>query len=1055
MEKNFKVYKSSAGSGKTFTLVKEFLKLCLKSNDVFGFARILAITFTNKATFEMKERIMRALKELSLDLPSAQLLKSILLEETSLTAEDLKHKAHQILTAILHNYADFGISTIDRFTHRVIRTFSKDLELSPVFRVELDEKALLIEVIDELVDAIGRDEELTELILKFTFFRMDEEKAWKVDRELLEFAQRILQERAMPYLSELRKLDSTDFEKALSQYDELTSTFEKELVRIGDVSSALIKQHGIQKESFAGNSKLSVYFENLAKGELTKITPSNQLQGNIDKGNWYAGKCAADQKGAIDAIKEDLLKYFNEIQELRETKYAEYITASEIKKTIHSLSLLNQIERKLSAYKKQEKVLNISDFNRIIADVVIHEPMPFIYERLGDRYRHIMIDEFQDTSVLQFTNLLPLVEDALAKGHENLIVGDAKQAIYRFRGGEVEQFAEMPDYVPHYTEDSDIYQERMLSLKRQYNENTLNYNFRSSVEVVQFNNDFFTYVKNWPNVSPKIKSIFNQHEQLLLSDKKRGYVEISFSTGKGKQEKRDAFEAKVLQSIQESIADGYSLKDIAILFRKKEHAENMASFLTEAKLSIISSEALKLENDMEVNFLINLSKWIYFPEIHLVQKELIEYFFYREQLTGSLDENLEKYTRSATGISKLFESVGIVFSAEAIKLKSLHEFYESLIRTFSLNEVYSLYIQTFQDTVLDFAKTIKGTIPQFLEWWEEHKAEVALDIPDELDAITLMTIHKSKGLEFPIVIFPYADQKIEYSGAMRKDYLWTKTPENETQPLPYALVEFTKRLADSQLNEVYREELEKKQIDLINVVYVAFTRAVDRLYIHTEESTRKSSELNLPDLLKGFVNANQLEEREGRFCIGNAIKKEDTDAVAVSSEDPDTIHLEYLSRPWNSKIRISESAHREWEQGEQVQYGILLHEVLGAIHDKKEVEAVLENYVLDGVLSKEQAADFQSKINSLLNKPFIELYFNKSNACRREASILSNEGKLLRPDRVVYLNDKVVVIDYKTGEKNEAHHQQVNKYIHALKGTTNQPVEGCILYTETEELVRV
>lgn len=1051
-EGKFKVYKSSAGSGKTFTLVKEFLRICLTSVDLYGFSRILAITFTNKATYEMKHRIVQALKQIGEGDKKGQVLSDVLVKETGLDQEELALRCSKILTAILHSYADFGISTIDKFTHRVIRTFAKDLQLSPIFKVELDETKVLREVIDLIIDKVGVDEEITDLILRFALTRMEEEKTWKIDRELLDFAQDILKEKSIPYLKALRNLKPEDYQITIKEYKRYIKKFENEVQTLARKAYNLIQENGIEHASFAGRSKISKFFENLATGFFEKIEPTQDVWNNLEKDNWFSGKCPVGQKVLIEGIKTDLLDAFNKIDAIKKERYSTYIAAIEILKPIYNLSLLNHIEQKLAAYKKQEKLLNISDFNQMISGIVEREPMPFIYERLGDRYHHIMIDEFQDTSVLQFANLLPLVEDSLSRGQENLIVGDAKQAIYRFRGGEVEQFSEMPHYQLADNQESYLYEERMQTLAVQYQEEFLTQNFRSLPVLVDFNNAFFEFAKQQEELTPKISNIFKEHQQQSLASKTGGYVNLCFVIGKG-EEKALAYQEEVLRAIEECLADGYSLKDMAVLVRKKKDARAIAERLKLEGVEVLSSEALLLKNDASVNFVLSFAQWVFQPQVHLYQKEIVEYLVLEKRLEGSLDENLVKYTRKGM-IEQLLSDLAIELNLEQLKLKASHEFFEAIVRAFQLNREYNIYLQFLQDVVLDYFKANKATLPQFLLWWEENQDQFSISSSEGLNAVSIMTIHKSKGLEFPVTILPYAQQKIAYSGPLRKNYIWTETIKSPATPLKYAMVEYKSELKESDLSEAHDEELAKTQIDFMNDVYVAFTRASERMYIISEEQSagsRANRSLNLPDLLSEFAfHLGKEADEKGAFSFGERVAK-----PPQKSKEESSLTLHYQSEPWNKKLRISRTSLTEWKQSEPIQYGVMMHEILGELEDISDLEAILKSYQLHGNFSPEEFQYITQKLTHLLNQEAIAVFFDGKNKSKREADLLSKEGKLLRPDRVVYLEDTVAVLDYKTGEKNEAHHQQVNEYLHALANTTKQKLEGYILYTETEELVRV
>jgi len=1055
MEGKLKVFKSSAGSGKTYILVKEFLRICLTSKDLYGFSRILAITFTNKATFEMKERIMLALKQIgNQDEKVADLMQSLQLE-TGLNQEELVLKCQQILTAILHSYADFGISTIDKFTHRLVRTFAKDLGLSPSFKVELDASVVLNEVIDLLIDKLGIEEELTELLIQFAFSRMEDEKTWKVDKELFQFAMQFFQEQSFPYLKELRELPQTAYGETLKLYNKRLKEIEKEIKDTGKAAMDLIAKNGIDKASLYSRAAIYNFFLRFQEFDLGNLSPTKTAVKAIEEDKWHAAKCTPSQAIAIDGIKLQLTDLFRSGLTYYKENIQNYLALHESLKYLHSLSLLHHLEKRLNSFKKEEKVLNIADFNQLISSIVEHEPMPFIYERLGDKYQHLMIDEFQDTSVLQFSNLLPLVENSLAQGFENLIVGDAKQAIYRFRGGEVEQFSEMPQYVLPGIQQNELYLERMQTLSLHYKQTNLATNYRSLSEVVNFNNAFFGFVKKEPNLTSKIASIFEGHEQETLASKKGGYVEIQFVAGKKKEERTEVYQQNILEIIDRCLQQGYQLKDIAILVRKKSDGREVAEFLKANAINVLSSEALLLKNDTAVNFLIRFAQWVFQPQIHLYRKEVLEYLVQKNWLSGTLNDY---YSTHATGSSfqSLIDETGLGIKLERLKLLAAHEFFEEIIRSFELDKSYNVYLQFLQDTVFDYFKSNKGNIQSFLTWWEENQERFSISTSEDTNAVSIMTIHKSKGLEFPICIVPFAEQEMAQHGPMRTNVIWTKTPEEPIVQLPYALVEFGNNLRDSELSQAYQAELAKMQIDFMCDNYVAFTRAVDALFVLTVEyqppknTPTNPSLMKLPQLINAFVQQKGLDTDQNAVSWGELPVQE-----LLNKKENEEYPLYYLSSPWSDKIKISVSSQSSWKQNEPIQYGILMHEILGEIGCAEDVEEVLNRYKTDGSLNEIEFKTMGQKLNEILTNVQVQPFFDAKYEVKQEASMLSKAGKLLRPDRVVFWENKTVILDFKTGEKNESHLEQIQEYQSVLKEITTTEVEAYLLYTETEELVKV
>ena len=1049
--KNFNVYKSSAGSGKTYTLVKEYLKLCLKSESPFVFASILAITFTNKATYEMKNRILLALKELSIINPESS-LKSQIAKELSLEKSIITQRSERILKTILHNYADFSISTIDRFSHRIIRTFSKDLQLSQNFHVELNEQELLKRVVAEIMDTIGKEKELSALLLEYTLYQIEAEKSWKIENEVVKFASGLLKEKSMPFLEALRKVKKEQFKTLKNKYAESNAVFENKLKDIGSAAMKLINDGGINTAAFAGSSKAHLYFTKLQDLVVDGFVPTNQLIGNVEKDNWTVSKCDPQDASAIEGIAPQLKEYFETAHELVIGQMPNYLARKEILKNIHNLMLLNEIEKRFATLKKEERILNISDLNKLISKVVLAEPMPFIYERLGEKYQHIMIDEFQDTSVLQFMNLLPLIDDSLANGKKNLIVGDAKQAIYRFRGGEVDQFSEMPEYKPEIADEFGLIESRLLTLKSQYGKVELNDNWRSSKFVVEFNNAFFHAIKNRPDVPEKVLQIYSEHKQKPQKVKDDGLVQLTFSEGKG-EELEESYLRRVLGSIDDCLASKYDLRGITILCRTKKEANKIADYLLEQQIEVISSEALLLQNSAKVDFLINAGKLVYLEREDKVLKDLVSFLVNSSRLQGSLHENFVKYLNGENGVSSLLNELGI--HKEKLSAKSIHEFFEAIIRLVGFDETYDVYIQSLQDAALEFQNTTSSSMLLFLAWWEENGSKLSLDVPDDLNAVQIMTIHKSKGLEFPVVIYPFANSKVELSGSFKSNYLWSETVQEPKVNVPFALVEFNNNLKNSALSHHFDEEQEKKSVDLINDTYVALTRAAERLYIHSELPPKKSERLGLPQMLMDFAISEMQEKGEGVFENGVESQKENTNTKQTESG---SFEMKYYSEAWSSKLQISAESALKWGNEEllaQLKYGNLLHDILSKINDYQEFESVLLQLQYQGILTHEEVVSFSKQLSQLFQNEEIKRFFDSRYKSKREQSLFTDSGELLRPDHVTYFDDSVAVLDFKTGEANESHAEQVLQYMHSIQKMNDKKVEGFILYTESGKLVSV
>ena len=430
-QNNFIVYKSSAGSGKTFTLVKEYLKLALadKHNLTKAYRGILAITFTNKAASEMKWRIIKALKEISLE--SNEMLSSLIAKELTISKEELKSRAEIVLTDILHNYSDFSIGTIDSFTHRIIRTFALDLKLPINFQIETDSDAVFKKVISTLINNLGKDKLITDYLVQFSIAQIEDNKNWDPEQTLIDFIKEINKEGVGELINQLNDKTIADFDAIKKQLKAITKEFETYLKSKGEKALKLIQEKQLTANAFAsGGSGIYNFFVKLA---TLKTTSQTELFGanvikTLEQDKWHGGKATVDEKLAIDSIKLELEAIAKNILEYLQKNEQRYNAFSLIYKNIYAMGLVNELAKLTNEYKNDENILFISEFNERISQVVNNEPTPFIFERLGDKYKHFLLDEFQDTSAMQWQNMLPLIDNSLGNGHLNLIVGDGAES---------------------------------------------------------------------------------------------------------------------------------------------------------------------------------------------------------------------------------------------------------------------------------------------------------------------------------------------------------------------------------------------------------------------------------------------------------------------------------------------------------------------------------------------------------------------------------------------------------------------------------------------------
>jgi ATP-dependent exoDNAse (exonuclease V) beta subunit len=483
----FQVYNASAGSGKTFTLVKQYLKVLLTSSDLFMFQKVLAITFTNKAAGEMKERVLSNLEAFA-EGDENDLLK-IILSETALEATLIKERSKKILEAILQNYSAFSITTIDSFTHKIIKSFAYDLGLSLNFEVEMDAISLLNEAVDVLISKIGTDKKLTNLLIDYSLDKTDDDKSWDISKDLNDFARVLLNEEDVKHFRALAHKELDDFFELKNRLQKANKEIEREYKVFGTEVLSFIEASGAQILDFAQSGECPKHFQKLTKLRSLKsddLKFDGRLDKTIEEGkNLYAGKVNASIKDTVEGISEQLRLYYYQSKDLYSRTYSNYLLNKITLKSIIPLAVLNNINSELNTIKEDNNIRLNAEFNQLISDNIKDEPAPYIYERIGQRFQHYFIDEMQDTSVLQWQNLIPLIENALAQENSNLLlVGDGKQAIYRWRGGKAAQFI-----------DLGAKEENPFNIQKEIK--NLETNFRSYSEIINFNNSFFQHTSNF------------------------------------------------------------------------------------------------------------------------------------------------------------------------------------------------------------------------------------------------------------------------------------------------------------------------------------------------------------------------------------------------------------------------------------------------------------------------------------------------------------------------------------------------------------------------------
>ncbi len=909
----FKIYSSSAGSGKTYTLTKEYLKLALQSPDPHYFRHILAITFTNDAANEMKARIVGALKGFSFpELTSAKeqaRSKSLLEEisrETQLEVNLLAERARKIFHKIIYNYADFAVSTIDSFVNKIVNAFTRELEIPYNFEVDLDTDALLQNAVERVLEKVGQEDhsQLSGFLVDWVNQKTEEGKNWSmIARDLVAFATDLMNESAYPYLAKLEELEIGDFkifQQKIIQWQEKAS---KEVIETAKEALQLIKKNGLSAtDFFFGQKGVPGYFTKNADPEKLNMAekPNSYVLKALEEDKW-----SKTPHPSIEQIKDQLTQAINAIEEIKETQGGKMVLMGQVQPQLYKLALIKEIEIELKEIKRENNSIHISDSNKKIAEIIKREPVPYIYERVGEKFNHILIDEFQDTSVLQWQNLLPLIENNLAEGYFNLIVGDAKQAIYRWRGGEMEQLVylyknRIKEIIALSGEEdaSPFLADRYEVLRQNHFPAHLNANFRSYQEIIQFNNDFFeTLLKtDYPQRYPLFPEIYDENFAQKVppqNNRTGGHIAIEFFENSKKQYEDDTLNY-VLHLVNQLQAEGFKWRDIAVLTRNNSRGKQVANFLKKNGIDVLSQTSLLLNSDEKVRFLVALLKVIQKPDDRLARSEAM-YLFYKvvKQITPTPQINqaiIEIVAQPVIAFYDKFTEEGYDLHYARLQSLNLYELTEKLIEVFQLMQGQARleYLFRFLDVILQFKLQTNTTLEAFLEYWEEKKEVLSINIPKDLDAVNVTTIHKSKGLEYPVVILPFADWSLVPNNQAT---LWVELPEDlskefeievakNKRQLRTALIGLKKELSYTPIASQYEAELQKAFLENTNMLYVALTRPVQRLYITSkkEEFEQASKQQSVGYLFYLYLLGKELWDKEqGQYLIseGNAANGEE------------------------------------------------------------------------------------------------------------------------------------------------------------------------------------
>ncbi|MCQ2272660.1 MAG: UvrD-helicase domain-containing protein [Bacteroidales bacterium] len=1034
----FKVYKASAGSGKTTSLVAEFLALCLLKPD--RFRNILAVTFTNNATAEMKERIVKVLNVFafspisdysSSDKAIYDNMRQLNPTLAQLSPASFQQKSQILLHKILYDYPDFSISTIDSFFQRIIRSFAIELDLNMNYEVQIDVSEYYQQTVDLLLNNLSKaNSEQAKRVITLVQRQMEDSGNWRIDAVLKASIATIQGERsheAAKKLSEMHHSVSesedgpkSELTKVLELISKQVKIFRGELKKLADELIQIVESLSVNPEDFVGKSKGIYSYVNQLKNNLLANSRTTLVQKCIDSDSVL--RSPTDKSIAVQPRIREIV---DQIRML----VSEIANIKPVEKNSSLLLLLFDLKEIMDEIKLRDNLFFLNETNGRIFDEIKDSDTPYLFEKIGNKYSYFFIDEFQDTSKMQWEDLKPLILNALSGQNqfgdngETILFGDVKQAIYRFRNGDstlLNQLSSAEGVRDNL--NSNAIAEDDFNLK------PLDVNYRSSQTVVDFNNSFFKYLIECEllNKNELLKTYYSDVEQ-QSSSKKDGFVYVRFR----QEEDGEAYIlSESMNAIENALSKGYDYKDVAVLSKDRQKGSAIANYLASKGIPVISEDSLLLSSSKNIKLIINTLRYILMPR-DLLAKLAIVCHFYPERV-GDFALLLAQRDGFSQALMELKDTVDVQKLLEISNLRSYPVFtiVKELLLAYRLDDA-DVFVTTFLDAVFDNYNKKFADLTQFLNWWDETGCSISVNCSKDADAVTVTTIHKSKGLQYPVVVFPMNS----WNEGVGIKQVWIKNDDSECQ-LPYLLLDTSKsQIGGTKFSDIAEEEAQMSQIDNVNAVYVAHTRASEGMYIIAGKAENGK---NYSKYLSQFIQNKSESGIPKEYWFGN----KDFKHVRKDIESPDIkLNKLHLSDFTLASSQLTCGDHRTEEQ----ELGIFIHDFLARLksfpQNDKELEELMQTVA--GTMDREILC---AVLKRLMSDDDLKPYFSPEARVLNETSILNTDGHIYRPDRIVFLEDEVMVIDYKTGKENEAYQQQLDRYCNLLRQMGYHNVKSRILY---------
>lgn len=1072
MNNKLYIYKASAGAGKTFTLTVEYILLLLR-NGRKEFEHTLAVTFTNKATAEMKERILETLYGLSHHIPECDDYMEVIQRRLKEMGEEMgeemiRQRAGEALSAILHDYTHFRVETIDSFFQSVLRNLAHELGLTANLQVELNNDEVISRSVDRVIENMQNRKDVQGWIMDYVEEQLQTGERWNISGMIKQFARCIFEEAFQnrsaaerEKISDSRQM--SDFKKEMHS---IITNCHNQLKEAADSFEVLVNEKSLNFDRIS-NGRIYISFLNLVRSEKMDSASNTIYKAAEDYEVMLKAKDKNDSVLVTDAQK--IQGALSELLHLYEKNSIAINTAKLSLRYLNPLRLLNVIEQEVNSINAENNQFNLSKTPTLLSKLVEKSDAPFVFEKIGTQFHNVMIDEFQDTSRLQWNNFKVLLIENQSTGGNDLLVGDIKQSIYRWRNGD---WAILKNV-----------KEELAGLSPKDKE--LRYNFRSKKNIIDFNNAFFPKAaKALDDIEPQarfhIADIYNDVEQLTMQTKDEGYASITLYTKIGNSAPEDYEEGMItdmISRIRQLMREGLTQQDLAILVRKKGNAESLLQWfhLLAPEIKLVSDEAFLLESSVAVQmlvaalFVLNDNRQLNpIPERYLLMH-------YHSDVLGQPLSMLQVVTAKA---EELLPEPFTQHKQELAQLP-LYLLCERLYQLFQLDKIpgQDTYIFTFMDELQNHLRSNPSDIHTFLQAWDEtiHSRSIPAG---EVDGIRILTIHKSKGLQFHTVLLPYMDWTIEKD--RNDDTIWCQTEKEPYNALGSLPINAGKNMQQSDFASDYNEEHLQRRVDALNMIYVAFTRAENNLIVWGLTAEKEGTIASAGDLIRAAIPNSRLSthdsqiyyelgtpvtshktEKQHKNRMKSSHEREDALEVAMMSNAPT---LDFMQSNQSRKFIGSLGTEEQTGTVQQtyLEIGKIMHYVLSQIEHTGQIQKVLNRCMAEGIITDRKLMDVViNRLKKGFTNPKIAQWFQPDNQVFNECSITSiskdtGEPITLRPDRVIINDNRITVIDFKFGSPDREHHDQVKAYKELMRAMyPEKQVEGYLWYIysgKTEEV---